>query len=81
MHEPSAKADLAPGLRNRFTELYYDGMADQADITKLVTDYLGNLSLQAKQISSIVTFYAQVGTDYFTIHMKAKLKTNLSTVS
>ena len=56
-------------------------MADQADITKLVTDYLGNLSLQAKQISSIVTFYAQVGTDYFTIHMKAKLKTNLSTVS
>ena len=57
----TGKADLAPGLRNRFTELYCDEMADQADITMLVTDYLGNLSLQAKQISSIVTFYAQVG--------------------
>jgi hypothetical protein len=38
-------------------------MADQADITLLVTDYLGNLSLQAKQMSSILTFYAQVGRD------------------
>ena len=57
------KADLAPGLMNRFTQLYCDKMSDQADITMLVTDYLGNLSLQAKQISSIVTFYAQVGTD------------------
>jgi len=55
----TGKADLAPGLRNRFTELYCDEMCDQADITMLVTDYLGNLSLQAKQISSIVTFYSQ----------------------
>ena len=34
----TGKADLAPGLRNRFTELYCDEMADQADITMLVTD-------------------------------------------
>ena len=56
----TGKADLAPGLRNRFTELYCDEMSDKADITMLVTDYLANLSLQSKQISSIVTFYSQV---------------------
>jgi len=50
----TGKADLAPGLRNRFTELYCDEMSEQDAITMLVTDYLGNLSLQAKQISSIV---------------------------
>ena len=38
-------------------------MAHQADITMLVTDCLGNLSLQSKQISRIVTFYTQVGID------------------
>ena len=32
------EADLAPGLRDRFTELYCDEMSDQADITTLVTD-------------------------------------------
>jgi midasin len=55
----NGKADLAPGLRNRFTELYCDEMGDQDDITMLVTDTLGT-SLQAKQVSSIVTFYSQV---------------------
>ena len=33
-----ASDDLAPGLRDRFTELYCDEMSDQADITMLVTD-------------------------------------------
>jgi midasin len=46
-------------LRNRFPELHCNKMAD---IIMMVTDYLGNPSLQAKQISSIATFYAQVGT-------------------
>ena len=34
----TCKADLAPGLRDRFTEFYYDQMSDQADIPMLVTD-------------------------------------------
>ena len=59
-NDKAGMADLAPGLRDRFTELYCDEMGDQPDIPMLVTDYLGNLSLQAEQISSIVTFYAQV---------------------
>ena len=63
----TGKADLAPGLRNRFTELYCDEMSDKADITMLVTDYLANLSLQSKQISSIVTFYSQVRTGYILV--------------
>ena len=54
----TGKVDLAPGLRNSFAELYCNEMAD---IIMLVTDYLGNLSLQTKQMSSIATFYAQVG--------------------
>ena len=54
----TGKVDLAPGLRNSFAELYCNEMAD---IIMLVTDYLGNPSLQAKQMSSIATFYAQVG--------------------
>ena len=62
----TGKADQVPGLR--FTELYCDEMADHADITMLVTDYF---SVQAKQISSIVTFYAQVGTN--NIHNIGKL--------
>ena len=56
----TGKADLAPGLRNRFTELYCDEMAAKEDITMLVTDYLNNLCLPASKISSIVTFYAKV---------------------
>ena len=35
----TGKAGLAPGLRNRYTELYCDKMADQAEITMLVTDW------------------------------------------
>ena len=35
----TGKAGLAPGLRNRYTELYCDKMADQADITMLVVDW------------------------------------------
>ena len=34
----TCKADLAPGLKDRYTELYCDEMSDQADITMLVTD-------------------------------------------
>ena len=56
----TGKADLAPGLRNRFTELYCDEMSSKEDITMLVTDYLNNLCLPASKISSIVTFYAKV---------------------
>ena len=47
LHDPAkdiGKTNLAPGLRNRFTELYCDEMGDQADITMLVTDYLENFS-------------------------------------
>lgn len=56
----TGKADLAPGLRNRFTEIYCDEMSSKEDITMLVTDYLTTLSLPAARISSIVTFYIQV---------------------
>ena len=56
----TGKADLAPGLRNRFTEIYCDEMTSKEDITMLVTDYLASLSLPAARISSIVTFYLQV---------------------
>ena len=56
----AGKTDLAPGIRNRFTEIYCDEMSSKEDITMLVTDYLASLSLPAKQISSIVTFYLQV---------------------
>ena len=64
-------ADQVPGLRNRFTEFYSGEMADHVDITMLATDYLENLSVQANLISSIVTFYAQVGTNI--IHNIGKL--------
>ena len=60
----TGKADLAPGLRNRFTELFCDEMASKEDITMLITDYLTNLALPASRISSIVTFYAQVCNQY-----------------
>ena len=56
----TGKADLAPGLRNRFTEVYCDEMSSKEDISMLVTDYLTNLTLPAARISSIVTFYSQV---------------------
>ena len=59
----AGKTDLAPGLRNRFTEIYCDEMSSKEDITMLVTDYLASLSLPASKISSIVTFYLQVGTE------------------
>ena len=32
----TGKAELAPGLRNRFTELYCDEMSEKADIAMLV---------------------------------------------
>ena len=60
----TGKADLAPGLRNRFTELFCDEMSSKEDITMLITDYLTNLALPASRISSIVTFYAQVCNQY-----------------
>ena len=53
----TGKHDLPPGLRNRFTELYVDEISDVADIKMLVTDYLQRLSLPAKQITNIVTFF------------------------
>ena len=56
----AGKTDLAPGLRNRFTEIYCDEMSSKEDITMLVTDYLASLSLPASKISSIVTFYLEV---------------------
>ena len=59
----AGKTDLAPGLRNRFTEIYCDEMSSKEDITMLVTDYLASLSLPAIKISSIVTFYLQVRTE------------------
>ena len=59
----AGKTDLAPGLRNRFTEIYCDEMSSKEDITMLVTDYLASLSLPASKISSIVTFYLQVKTE------------------
>ena len=53
----TGKHDLPPGLRNRFTELYVDEIGEVADIQLLVTDYLHKLSLPAKQITNIVTFF------------------------
>ena len=53
----TGKHDLAPGLRNRFTELYADEITDVSDIQLLVTDYLQKLSLPAKQVTSIVSFF------------------------
>ena len=63
----TGKADLAPGLRNRFTEIYCDEMNTKEDITMLVTDYLANLALPAARISSIVNFYIQVFMKYLSI--------------
>ena len=59
----AGKTDLAPGLRNRFTEIYCDEMSSKEDISMLVTDYLASRSLPASKISSIVTFYLQVRTE------------------
>jgi len=53
----TGKADLPPGLRNRFTEVYVDEMSEVADIRMLVSDYLQCLALPTKQINSIVEFY------------------------
>ena len=55
----TGKADLAPGLRNRFTELVVDEMAEVQDIRMLVSDYLQCLALPAKQINGIVQFYTE----------------------
>lgn len=53
------KADLAPGLRNRFIELYADEMTEVQDICLLVSDYLQCLALPVKQIAGIVQFYTE----------------------
>ena len=53
----TGKHDLPAGLRNRFNELYVDEIKSEADIQMLVKDYLQSLSLPAKQISNIVTFF------------------------
>ena len=53
------KTDLAPGLRNRFTELYCDEVTDPQDVKMLVTEYLQPLALASKQIDNIVQFYSK----------------------
>ena len=63
----AGKSDLAPGLRNRFTEIYCDEMSSKEDITMLVTDYLASLSLPATKLSSIVSFYLEVGNQFISI--------------
>ncbi|XP_061668786.1 midasin isoform X2 [Syngnathoides biaculeatus] len=54
------KRNLPLGLRNRFTELYVEEVANEGDLRILVSDYLKNLNLSRSAVDGIISFYLAV---------------------
>ena len=58
----AGKADLAPGIRNRFTEVVVDEMTSAEDLRPLIQEYLAPLALPAATIAGILAFYTAART-------------------
>ena len=53
---------LAPGIRNRFTEVVVDEMTSAEDLRPLIQEYLALLALPAATIAGILAFYTAART-------------------
>ncbi|XP_063299642.1 midasin [Pelobates fuscus] len=54
------KRNLAPGIRNRFTELYVEELESENDLQILITDYLRCVNVGKVIVQGIISFYLTV---------------------